>query len=221
VVFVAPRALLDAKRALNPNTHFSPHGVDYDLFAKAGDPSTEPAEGTRSLRHPVIGYFGTLGEFMDYDLLVFLARSRPQWTFLFIGYAAANLGGLRECENAVLAGPKPYEELPRWAKSFDVAIYAHKVDRQVKHSNPLKLREYLAMGKPVVAVSTPETVAFSSVVYLADNREEYLASIERALREDSPERQRERMISVQGSSWDSRFRETVTTVEQCLTGATR
>jgi nicotinamide riboside kinase len=70
----------------------------------------------------------------------------------------------------------------------------------------------------VVAVSTPETVAFSSVVYLADNRDEYLAAIERALREDSPERQRERMISVQGSSWDSRFRETVTTVDQCLAG---
>ena len=216
VVFVAPRALIESKRALNPNAHFSPHGVDFDLFASAGDPSIQPAEETGSLRHPVIGYFGSLGEFLDYDLLEYLARSRPQWTFLFIGYASSSLGGLRECENVLLVGPKPYEQLPRWAKAFDVTIYPHKVNRQVKNANSLKLREYLATGKPVVAVTTPETSAFSDCIYFADNREDYLAAIERALREDSPELRLKRMASVKSSSWDARFRETVTVVEQCL-----
>lgn len=216
VVFLAPRALLEAKRAMNPNTHFSPHGVDFDLFSQANDPSIEPAEGTRSLRHPIIGYFGSLGEFVDYELLVYLAKSRPQWTFLFVGYASSDLRGLRECPNVVLIGPKPYEELPRWAASFDVAIYAHKVDRQVKHSNPLKLREYLATGKPIVAVTTPETASFAEFVQLADNREEYLAAIERALTEDSPDLRLKRMTSVKGSSWDARFQETVTVVDQLL-----
>jgi glycosyltransferase involved in cell wall biosynthesis len=217
VVFVAPRALLERKRALNANVHFSPHGVDFDLFARASDPSTEPAEGTRSLRHPIIGYFGTLGEFMDYDLLVYLARSRPQWTFLFVGYTAADVSALRECANVVLAGPQPYEDLGRWAKAFDVAIYAHKVNRQVKHSNPLKLREYLATGKPIVAVTTPETGCFAEFIYLADSREEFLATIDRALREDSPELRLKRMNSVRGSSWDARFQETVAVVDQLLT----
>jgi glycosyltransferase involved in cell wall biosynthesis len=222
VVFVAPRALVDAKRALNPNTHFSPHGVDFDLFSSAGDPSTRPAGETLALRHPVIGYFGTVGEFLDYELLVYLARARPHWTFLFIGYAAANVGGLRECGNVVLAGPQPYEELPRWAKAFDVAIYPHKLDRQVKNANSLKLREYLATGKPVVAVRTPETLAFADFVYLADNRgEEYLQAIERALREDSPELRRKRMSSVEALTWDARFRETMQVIDQHLTSMAR
>ena len=216
VVFVASPALVDAKRALNANVHFSPHGVDYDLFAQASDPAVEPAEGTRALRHPVIGYFGVLGDWIDYDLLVYLARARPEWTFLFVGYAAGDVGRLRECANVVLAGPKPYEELPRWAKAFDVAIYPNLLTRQTKHANPLKIREYLATGKPIVSITTPVTIRFADLLYLADTPEDYLAAIERALAEDGDRLRPLRMQSVAGLSWDARFRETVETIEISL-----
>jgi glycosyltransferase involved in cell wall biosynthesis len=215
VVFVAPAALVEPKRGLNQNVHASPHGVDFDLFAQASGPSTEAAEETRAFQGPVIGYFGTIGEWMDYELVLYLARSRPQWTFLFVGFAAA-AGPLRDCPNIVLPGPRPYEELPRWAKAFSVAIYPPLVNRQTKHSNPLKLREYLATGKPVVSVTTPETARFADVVALADTREGFLAAIERALSEDTPEAARRRMDSVRDSSWDARFRETVRVVDELL-----
>ena len=213
VVFVAPRALVESKRKLNPNVHFSPHGVDFEMFSQASDPATIVAQEALALPHPVIGYFGTVGEFVDYDLLSYLAESRPQWTFLFVGLIAADVSRMRRFPNVVFAGPRPYETLPQWAKAFDVAIYAHQVNRQTKHSNPLKLREYLATGKPVVSVITPETATFSDVVYLAGNPEQYLAAIEQALREDSPELQRKRMASVTGVSWDARFQETIDVVD--------
>jgi glycosyltransferase involved in cell wall biosynthesis len=216
VVFVAPRAILEPKRALNPNIHFSPHGVDFELFSQAGDPATPPAEEVRGLRHPVIGYFGTVGEFLDFDLLAYLAESRPQWTFLLIGLIAADVSRLRRFSNVIFAGPRPYEELPRWASAFDVAIYAHQVNRQTRHSNPLKLREYLATGKPIVSVVTPETSTFGEVVYLAENREAYLASIEGALAEETPELRRKRMDRVKGVSWDARFAETIAVVDGML-----
>jgi glycosyltransferase involved in cell wall biosynthesis len=216
VVFVAPRALLEAKRKLNSHVQFSPHGVDFGMFSKADDPATEVAEEAQVLQHPVIGYFGTVGEFVDFDLLAFLAGQRPQWTFLFVGLIAADVSRLRAFPNVVFAGPRPYESLPRWAKAFDVAIYAHQVNRQTKHSNPLKLREYLATGKPVVSVITPETAVFSEVVYLAGTPEEYLAAIERALREDSPQRKALRMAAVTGVSWDARFQETIAVVDEML-----
>jgi len=216
VVFVAPRALVEPKRKLNSNVHFSPHGVDFELFSQAGDPATEPAEEASGLRRPVIGYFGTVGEFMDFDLLAYLVESRPEWTFLFVGLIAADVSRLRRHANVIFAGPRPYETLPRWAAAFDVAIYAHQVNRQTKHSNPLKLREYLATGKPVVSVVTPETATFGDVVYLADNPVAYLAAIERALREDSPELRRCRMAAVEGTSWDARFAETIAVVEEML-----
>ena len=216
VVFVAPRALVEAKRKLNPNVHFSPHGVDFELFSHASDPATPPAEEVRGLEHPVIGYFGTVGEFMDFDLLAYLAESRPRWTFLLIGLIAADVSRLRHFPNVIFAGPRPYETLPRWAAAFDVAIYAHRVNRQTKHSNPLKLREYLATGKPVVSVLTPETTAFAEVVLLAENREAYLAAIERALANDTAELRRRRMTAVAGVGWDARFAETVAVVDGML-----
>jgi len=216
VVFVAPRALVEAKRALNARVYFSPHGVDFDLFAQAADPATPPAEETRALRHPIIGYFGSLADYIDYDLLVYLANARPQWTFLFVGYVSSDVSRLREFHNVVLAGPQPYEILPRWAKAFDVAICPYVVNRQVKNSNPLKLREYLATGKPVVSVVIPETAQFADCVYLARNHEEYLGAIDRALAEDCVELRKRRMDSVAGSSWDARFQETVAVVDGLL-----
>ena len=216
VVFVAPRALLEAKRKLNPHVHFSPHGVDFEMFSQASDPATPLAEEVRELKRPVIGYFGTVGEFMNFDLLTYLIEWRPSWTFLFVGLIAADVSRLRRYPNVIFAGPQPYEKLPGWAAAFDVAIYAHQVNRQTKHSNPLKLREYLATGKPVVSVVTPETAAFAEVVHLAENPEAYLAAIERALREETPELRRKRMAAVTGVSWDARFAETIAVVDGML-----
>jgi glycosyltransferase involved in cell wall biosynthesis len=217
VVFVAPRALLEPKRKLNPNVHFSPHGVDFELFSQASAADTQLPDEVRGMKHPVIGYFGTVGEFIDFNLLAFLAESRPGWTFLLIGLIAADVSQIRCYPNVIFMGPKPYETLPRWAAVFDVAIYAHLVNRQTRHSNPLKLREYLATGKPVVSVVTPETEAFADVVYLADNPGAYLGAIERALREETPQLRRQRMAAVKGQSWDARFEETVAVVDGMLT----
>ena len=219
VLFVASPALVDAKRKLNTNVYFSPHGVDFDLFSRASDPATEPAPETRSLPRPVIGYFGVLGDWIDYDLLVWLSHQRPQWTFMFVGYTSGDVTPLRECPNVVLAGAKPYEELPRWAHAFDVAIYPNRLTRQTKHANPLKIREYLATGKPIVSITTPVTIQFKDLILLADTKEDYLAAIECALNEDTPERRSARMNAVAATSWDARFRETVETVEKILTAS--
>lgn len=213
ILFVAAPILLEAKRGVRPDAHFSPHGVDAEMFAQAADRSIPPAEPARGLQHPVIGYFGNLGQWINFDLILYLARSRPQWTFLLIGYAAGELGELRSCPNVVLPGPQPYETLPSWARAFDVAIIPYLLTQQVKFANPLKLREYLATGKPVVSVTTPETARFAGLVQLADTPEDYLAAIERALRDDSPELGRQRMDTIAPSSWDARFQETVATVE--------
>jgi glycosyltransferase involved in cell wall biosynthesis len=216
LLFVASPALVDAKKKLNSKVFFSPHGVDFDLFSQASDPGTEAAAETRTLPRPVIGYFGVLGDWIDYDLLVWLARARPQWTFLFVGYTSGDVTPLRECPNIVMAGAKPYEELPRWAHAFDVAIYPNRLTRQTKHANPLKIREYLATGKPIVSITTPVTIQFKDLILLADTKEDYLAAIEQALAEDTPERRAARMNAVAATSWDARFRETVEIVERQL-----
>jgi hypothetical protein len=216
IVFVAPPALLDAKLALNPSTVFAPHGVDVDLFAKALDERTEVPAAARDLAHPVVGYFGSLHEWIDFDLIEWLARARPKWTFLLIGHAAADVSRLAALSNVRLVGAQPYASLPAWAKAFDVAIIPYRLNRQVANANPLKLREYLASGKAIVSVRNPEIEKFSRWVRIADDRDTFLTALEDALRNERPELRVERSAAVADQSWDRRVADVLAAVSDAL-----
>lgn len=215
-VFVAPPGLLETKQRLNRHTLFSPHGVDVDMFAQANRPETPVAPDAASLRHPVIGFFGLLGAWIDVPLLERIAEAHPDWTLLIVGRVATDVTRLKEMKNVSFVGPQPYEELPQWAKAFDVAVIPYLRNRQVINANPLKLREYLATGKPVVAVSTPEIDRFADCVRVATDAADFVSKIEEALGGDSPEQQASRMNAVRAMTWDARVEETVAAVEQAL-----
>jgi glycosyltransferase involved in cell wall biosynthesis len=194
-VFVAPPALVDAKRAVNPNTSFSPQAAATVVPAAAA-----ALQG----KGPVIGYFGLIAAWTDVALIEWLAQQRPQWNFLLIGHASVDVDQLARLPNVTLTGPQPYETLPGWAKAFDVAIIPYLQNQQVRNANPLKLREYLATGKPIVSVPTPEVDRFAAVLHVADGRETFLAAIEVALHENTPELCAARMAAVQEMSWEHR-----------------
>jgi glycosyltransferase involved in cell wall biosynthesis len=203
-VFVASATLLDTKRNLNRNTEHSPHGVDFDHFHAASDPTLPVAEGARDLPHPVIGFFGSIGGWVDIDLLLYLARARPQWTFLLIGLVSVDVRELRQCANVTFAGVQPYERLPDWARAFDVAILPYRLNRGSMNASPLKLREYLATGKPVVAASTPEIDRFGHCIRIARSQEEFLGNIEDALNGRSEDQRLAQTREVMGSTWEAR-----------------
>jgi hypothetical protein len=216
IVFVAPPALLDAKRALNPHTIFAPHGVDVELFGRALDERTEIPPAAQGLAHPVIGYFGSLHEWIDFELIESLARARPAWTFLLIGHAAADVSRLAALPNVRLVGAQPYASLPAWAKAFDVASIPYRLNRQVANANPLKLREYLASGRAIVSVRNPEIEKFSRWVRIADDHDAFLAAIEDALRDERPELRAERNAAVADQSWDRRVADVLAEVSAAL-----
>lgn len=215
-VFVAPPALLPLKQHLNPRCSFSPHGVDVELFAQAQTSGTAMPAQAASLVRPIIGYFGLIAAWTDIELIEWLALQRPQWSFLLVGHAHVDVSALRKLPNVALVGAQPYESLPGWAKAFDVAIIPYRLNRQVKNANPLKLREYLATGKPVVTVRTPEVDRFAEVVSIADTNEEYLTAIEKALLEVDPLASQRRMTAVHAMSWDQRVTETLKIVREVL-----
>ncbi len=216
LMFVAPPALVDGKRELNPSTVYSPHGVDVELFRQASEPGTQVPDVAAALPKPVVGYFGSLHEWIDLDLIEWLAVQRPQWSFLLIGHPATDVSALRALPNVSLPGPQPYKTLPQWAKAFDAAIIPYRLNRFVTNNNPLKLREYLATGKPVVSVRNREISKFEKYVTIADDREAFLAGLDRALSEDTPQAAAERMQSVAGLTWDSRVEQVLDTVAHAL-----
>jgi glycosyltransferase involved in cell wall biosynthesis len=203
-VFVASKTLLAAKSPINSTTCYSPHGVDYYLFSQAADASRPVAEPLRDLRRPIVGFFGLIEAWIDLDLVAYLARARPQWTFVLIGRVAVDASTLAALPNVVLPGPQPYAALPDWARAFDVAILPYRRNAQVLAANPLKLREYLATGKPVVSVHTPEVEQFGHLVGLASEYPEFLAKVEAALGADSEQARRIRMQSVAAMTWEAR-----------------
>ncbi len=215
-IFAVSHYLLEKKRPINPSTVYAPHGVDFELFSKASDPATQPPANYEHLPHPVVGYFGVIYERLDIELLLRLARQRPLWTFLLVGRVAPEAARLRNFPNVVLPGPQPYESLPRWASLFDVAILPYVLDEQVVSANPLKLREYLATGKPVVSVPTPAVEPFAPHVRVAAHAEAFLTAIEEALNEDTPEQARARQAAVAHLSWEARVAECLAVVEQGL-----
>jgi glycosyltransferase involved in cell wall biosynthesis len=202
------------KKKLNATATLSPHGVDIGLFAKAMDPDTEVPEAARTLRKPVIGYFGVLGDWIDIELLEYCAQKRPDWTFLFIGRISTEIAHLRRLPNTVFIPPQPYASLPAWAKAFDVAVMPYRLTQQVLNSNPLKLREYLATGKPVVTVRAPEIEKFADVLPLAGNREEFLAQLDTAILDHSPASRMARLDSIRGQSWEDRVEAVVEIVRR-------
>ncbi len=215
-LFVAPPALLPAKQALNRTATYAPHGVDLDLFLTARAPPTTVADGARGLPGPVIGYIGSIHEWIDVELIAWLAQQRPRWSFLLVGHAAADVSALRALPNVRLAGPQPYPTLPQWAKAFDAAIIPYRMNRQVANANPLKLREYLATGKPVVSTYNPEIAKFAQWVRIAGDREGFLAALEQALADDSEAAADARVASVASQTWDRRVEDVLATVAQAL-----
>jgi len=180
-IFVSSPTLLEVKRKINPHVHPSPHGVDVELFSRASDPSTPAVEAARNLPRPVIGFYGLIERWINLDIVAELAKARPQWTFLMIGRYASPPHEAQKLPKVHFPGPQPYETLPNWARAFDVALIPYHLTYQVMNANPLKLREYLATGKPIVSVLTPDIEPFRHCVRIAATAAEFLEQIEAAL----------------------------------------
>jgi glycosyltransferase involved in cell wall biosynthesis len=214
VVFVASETLLEEKCRYRQDVFLSPHGVDFDHFSRPARSSSRP-ERPADLPEwdgPIVGFFGLLERWIDLDLLAHIAESRPNWLLLLIGHEASPLGTLKDLPNVLAMGPRSFSELPSYASFFDVAILPYRLTEQVLHSNPIKLREYLAAGKPVVSVRFPHTESFKHVIYLADGYDQFVMGIERALREDTDKLREERLSSVASSTWEARAQEALATV---------
>jgi len=205
LLFVASEKLFEDKRNRRPDAILSPHGVDFDLFSQAADRTRgeRPAD-LPPWPGPIVGFFGLLEDWIDLQLLAFVAQRRPEWLIVLIGREAVDVGPLRGYSNVLRVGRKAFAELPRYGRFFDVGVLPYRLTEQVIHSNPIKLREYLAMGKPVVSVRFPHAAGFGQLIYLADTYDEFLHAIDRALREDDDSLRRARMECVKDTTWAAR-----------------
>jgi glycosyltransferase involved in cell wall biosynthesis len=187
------------------NALFLDHGVDYQMFATAR-PNSEKPEDIAGIEGPIVGYFGALDDHkIDTVFLEVVAEKLSDMSFVFIGKSSVNCSGLSTRQNVWLLGQKPYEQIPHYGKYFDVAILPWKINKWTEAANPIKLKEYLALGKPIV--STPafsQLQQYLDVVYQAGNPEEFAECIRRAYSENNAELVNKRKQRVAENSWDSK-----------------
>lgn len=150
------------------------NACDYEHFA---------IESTAKNDRPLIGYYGAIAEWFDSELVAELASRRPDWDFVLVGSTyRANLGRLAELPNVSLPGEQSYDAIPHWLARFDVAIIPFKRMPLTEATNPVKVYEMLAGGKPVVSVPIPEVAALAPLVRLASDANEFEREIESAIR---------------------------------------
>ena len=111
-VFAINHALADAKRAVNPRTFVSPHGVDHAAFARALDAATPIPADLAALPPPRLGFYGTLRDWVDFELLAHVARARPAWSIVLLGQVLCDVSAVRGLPNVHLLGQKPHVALP-------------------------------------------------------------------------------------------------------------
>jgi glycosyltransferase involved in cell wall biosynthesis len=208
VVFATATPLVERHRRLNPRTHLVRNVGDFEHFVPAADRAYAPKALT-GLERPVIGFAGNfLAEKVDFRLLERLAAGRPDWTILLVGPersdTAERLGELARLPNVVWTGAVPYAEVPRSIAAFDVGLIPYLANAYTRSCFPLKLYEYLAAGKPVVATGLPELEGLEPHAVVAQGPDDAIEAIERALASLGDADREARQAVAARNTWDTR-----------------
>lgn len=204
VVFATSKPLVERKRPYNKETHLASHGVDHAHFASALAEETKIADDLVGLNRPIVGFFGLIENWIDLDLVAYIAEQRPSWSVVLVGRTAVDVSRLSRFPNIHLLGRRPYADLPRYAKGFDVAICPFVTNELTRNINPVKLREYLSAGLPVVAIGIPEAASYPGSCQLVHGKEAFIVACEKAMREDSKALREERSVGMLDETWEKK-----------------
>jgi glycosyltransferase involved in cell wall biosynthesis len=204
LVIVSADLLYQSKASFNPNTFIVRHGVDYNHFVRALDPATTVPAEIADLPRPVIGFFGLIADWVDVDLMANVAQKYPEGSLVVLGKSTTDVSVLERLPNVHLLGRKPYSDLPAYCKGFDVALMPFRINELTLNANPLKVREYLAAGLPVVSTKIPE-VEILGLCRIGSNPDEFLQEVGAALADPGPSLKRSEAIKPE--SWDAKLDE--------------
>jgi glycosyltransferase involved in cell wall biosynthesis len=208
LVIVSAEKLFDDKKKFNENTHIIRHGTDWRHFRTALGDETEIPFEIKDLPKPIIGFHGLLADWVDFELIKKTAEHFKTGSVVLIGKIAVDaeqkIKILDKVKNVHFLGRKPYAELPKFCKGFDVALNPFAINELTLAANPLKVREYLAAGLKVVSTDIPE-VRILDHCLIGDGHADFIEKIETALKDETSKE----IISdsIKAESWEARIEE--------------
>ena len=205
LVFYSGRKLFNEATRGCERSYLLEQGVDYEHWRRVGDGAVAVAPEVADIPRPRLGYFGAIEPWLvDQELIKRAARERPEWHWIFIGNKSRGLE-IEGLPNTHFLPPVPYAELPRYAAGFDVCVLPWETEQSfTSYGSAIKVREYLATGKPVVIAPLPEYEPMGDVLRIARTRDEFLRLVEEALSESDPVMRLNRQAAVSSGTWDAR-----------------
>ncbi len=219
LVFVTAPGLWDSKSPFTENIYLLPNAADLELFGRTLKPETPLAPELAELPQPILGFVGVIHNWIDLDILIHIARKRPEWSLVLVGPVGAgvDVSHLSELPNVYFAGSQPKEKLPSYLKGFAVCLNPFRQNELTRQVSPLKFYEYLASGRPIVSTQMPGVQDFAEIIEIAENQDDFLPAIERALAGENPAAQQKRLAVAAQNSWESRVEFMRNRVQEILT----
>jgi len=217
LVFYSGRKLFNEATRGCERSYLLEQGVDYDHWRRVSDETLSIAPEVANIPRPRLGYFGAIEPWLvDQELIKRAARERPEWQWVFIGNKSRGLE-IEDLPNTHFLPPVPYAELPRYAAGFDVCVLPWETEQSfTSYGSAIKVREYLATGKPVVIAPLPEYEPLRDVMRIARTRDDFLRLVEEALHEDDPAARKKRQDAVASGTWEARAKYVSDLIESVL-----
>lgn len=197
IIITTAQRLVERKSLEKPEKVFLvPNGVDTEVFVY----EDYPIRMNRRL-----GYVGALADWVDWDLVKHCALNLPGWEIILVGpefHKVPNF--IKQIGNISMTGLKPYKELPMYLKGFDVCMIPFKLNKITLATNPIKMYEYLSMGKPVVTTDMPEIGNYGDIISISKTHDEFVSNVLKESRENSKEKEKIRLQRIQQETWASR-----------------
>ncbi len=189
-------------REYSHNCHYVPNGVDIENSRKRD--FTVPDE-IKMIKRPILGFVGSLDLRIDQNLIKEILVKKPDVSLVFVGPIIGDFPEFEKNGRVFLLGKRDYKEIPNFIKQFDVALIPY-IPEKAQAVYPVKLHEYLILGKPVVSTNINEVRQFSEVVYVADSRDAFIEKITLALNERDKGERRKRIQTALKNTWAARLR---------------
>lgn len=207
IVFTSSYKLYNKFFLKHSKTYLIRNGVDFNSFSI--NSKFIPKDLPRNKN--IIGYVGALASWIDWNLIDYICKI--DCNIVFIGPIIGNID-IKLNENLYLLGEKKYNELPFYISNFDCCIIPFRVNKMTNSCNPIKLYEYLAMGKPVVSSNIEEVKKLKSLCYISENYKQFAENLNKAIHERNQELIFKRKNFALNNSWSKRVNDIILKLEE-------
>ena len=192
---------------------YCPNGVDYENFVglAKGRSTPDDLKSIIESKKPIVGYYGALAKWIDYDYLKELAQKKPNCELILIGLdydGSLGKSRLLELSNVHYLGVKKYQELPRYAKHFDVALIPFVRGEIAQATSPLKFFEYMALEIPTVVTKDLQECAQYKTTLVAESKSDFVKKVEQGMKSGrQKELKKKYQIIAQANTWQVRAKQ--------------